>query len=391
MGAVAAEVRVRLRGAKRIAAGHPWVFRDDIAEAGDAGNGETVRVVAEGGAALGWAFWSSRSKIALRIVRRDDLRPDVAFWNERVDASLAWRDRVAAGEDAARLVFAESDGIPGLVVDRYGEHLVVQVMTAASERVLDPVLDRLAERTGVRSVLARNDASARSLEGLPREIVQLRGTTPERIEVREGGIAFHVDPWRGQKTGAFLDQRENRMAAAALAKGRVLDAFCYHGSFALQAALRGADVDAVDTSHEALARGRDAAERNGLEGVRFRRANVFQDLRRRESEGEKYDLIFLDPPAFAKSRADLAHARRGYKEINLRAMRILEPGGSLVTSSCSYNLPEAEFVDVVASAASDARRAMRLVERRSQSRDHPVRLGFPESRYLKCLILTAIE
>jgi 23S rRNA (cytosine1962-C5)-methyltransferase len=382
-------VRVSARGAARIRAQHPWVFRDDVSASREIENGAIVAVLTVHEAPLGHAFWSSRSKIALRMLSTAAEPPGEELWQQRVDEALRHRARVVEDATAYRVIYAESDGIPGLVVDRYDRHLVVQAQVAGAARLLPHVLDRLAAAFPVDSVLARNDSAARALEGLPREVVQLRGTTPEQIEVREGGIVYLADPFRGQKTGAFLDQRENRLRAARYARGRVLDAFSYHGSFALHAAAGAESVELVDSSAEALARAQVNATRNGFTNFTFREANVFDDLRERQRRKETFETIFLDPPAFAKSRADLAAARRGYKEVNLRALQLLAPGGILVTSSCSYNLGEGDWLELVADAAADARRAVRIVERLTQSRDHPIRLGFPESHYLKCLVLAA--
>ena len=381
-------VRVRARGARRVRSGHPWIFRDDVEDAAGAAHGDLVRVEGPSGAPLGWAFHSVHSKIALRVFRRGDTPPpDEPFWASRLAEAIAWRERTCPGRDARRLVFGESDGLPGLVADLYGRHLVVQALTAGAERLLPLWLDLIAERLPVDTVLARNDAGVRALEGLPREVRALRGQPPERVEILEGTIRYLADLWKGQKTGAFLDQADNRIAAARFARGRVLDAFAYHGSFALHACGRADEVVAVDASADALARAGENAALNGFGNLELVEANVFEDLRARDRAGEKFDLVLLDPPAFAKSRADVAEARRGYKEINLRAFRLLAPGGVLVTSSCSYNLGEPEFVDLVAEAAADAGVEATTIERRGQGPDHPVRLGFPESRYLKCLLL----
>jgi 23S rRNA (cytosine1962-C5)-methyltransferase len=382
------EVSVTARGARRLRGPHPWVFRDDVGAAGDAAPGDAVRVLDSRGRFVAWASWSAASKIALRRLTREDAAPGPALFAARARAAVAWRRRVVTDATAYRVVFGESDGLPGLVADLYGEHLVVQVLTAGAARFLDPVLDALAAELPAVSVLARNDPAVRALEGLPREVVQLRGTTPPIVEVAEGAVRTLVDPWRGQKTGAFLDHRENRQAAAAWAEGRVLDVFSYHGSFALHAALAGAEVEAIDVSEEALARGAENARHNGVEArIAFTAGNAFDLLRRREAEGARYRLVFLDPPAFAKSRGDLEAARRGYKEINLRAMRLLEPDGILVTSSCSYHMAEPDLLEVLAEAAADAGRVFRVMDRRTQSKDHPILLGFPESQYLKCLAL----
>jgi len=382
-------VRVAARAFRRSRGLHPWVFRDDVVDDGGAGHGDLVEVVTTAGATAGHAFHSSRSKIRLRMINRDERCPDASFWAEVVRAAVEHRSRVVTGDtDACRLLFAESDGVPGLVVDRYGSHLVVQALTAGAESIVDIVLDALAD-AGVRfeSVLARNDPAARALEGLAREVRQLRGSTPDRVVVREHGIRYAVDPWTGQKTGAFLDQRDNRRAAGALCRGRVLDAFSYHGSFALHAARNADEVIALDSSAEALARARENAELNGIGNLRCLEGNAFDVLRDLERDGQRFDTVLVDPPAFARSRKDVPAARRGYREINLRAMRLLRPDGILVTSSCSYNLGEPEFVAVAAEAAADAGRSFRVLERRTQAPDHPIRLGFPESHYLKCLVL----
>jgi 23S rRNA (cytosine1962-C5)-methyltransferase len=272
-------------------------------------------------------------------------------------------------------------------VDRYESHLVVQSLVPGVERLLDRFTGLLVELLAPDSVLARNDSSMRELEGLPREVRPLFGRTPATVEIREGGVRMAVDLAAGQKTGAFLDQRENRIAAAGYARGRALDLFCYHGAFALHAAARCDSVVAVDSSAAAIARGRANAGLNGRDNIEFVEANVFEFLT--ESAGRGYETIFLDPPAFAKRRGDLAAALRAYKDVNMRALRLLAPGGVLVTSSCSYNLSGSDFLSVLRDAAADARRTVRVVERRGASRDHPVRLGLPESAYLKCIVLHA--
>jgi 23S rRNA (cytosine1962-C5)-methyltransferase len=381
------EVRLRRKGARRWASLHPWIFSDDLEAAPEASSGDVVRVVDDAGRPFGLAHYSARSKIALRRIAFSGEGAPLALWDARVASAFARRDGEVAGWEARRLLFAESDGVPGLIADLYGSHLILQAATAGAERAAEEVAAAIASRTTVASVLMRNDAAVRSLEGLPREVRQLRGTTPDAIVVAEGEAAFEIDPWRGQKTGAFLDQRENRIAAGALARGRVYDGFTYHGSFAIHAARRAEEVVAVDASGAALERGRSNAARSGVANVSFVEANVFDDLRERERRGERFDTIVLDPPAFAKSRRDAPAAQRGYKELNLRALRLLTPGGILVTSSCSYNLSEPSFEDVLRAAAADARREVGIVARRGQARDHPVLLGFPESRYLKCSVL----
>jgi len=381
------EVTVRLRASRRIASRHPWVFADDVAASHGCSHGDLVRVRDNAGMVLGVAFWSSRSKIALRMVSHDDVVPDAAFWAARVDRASARRGAEIGRWEARRLLFGEGDGVPGLVADLYGSHLVLQALTAGAERIVSEVVAALRERLPIESVLARNDPSVRTLEGLPREVRQLSGTTPDEIVVDEGGVRYTADPWRGQKTGAFLDQRDNRLACRRHARGRVLDAFSYHASFALHAAKEAEEVVVVDASSDALARGRANAQLNGATNLTFVEANAFEDLRERDRRGERFDLVMLDPPAFAKSRGDVDAARRGYKEINLRAFRLLAPGGVLVTSSCSYNLDEPSFEGLLREAAADAGRDAVVLERRGQAADHPVRLAFPEGRYLKCFVL----
>ena len=374
---------------RRLAARHPWIFVDDVTVDRPPEHGAIVRVRDPRGGVAGTAFWSARSKIALRMIALEEVTCDGAFWDARVAAALARRGGPIASWQARRLIFGESDGLPGLVADLYGTHLVLQAQTAGAASLAETVAEALRARLPIESVLHRNDAAVRTLEGLPREVVQARGTTPDAIVVEEEGVLYAADPWRGQKTGAFLDQRDNRVACRALGRGRVLDAFSYHASFGLHAARGAAEVVVVDASKDALERGRANAERNGLTNLTFVEANAFEDLRERERRGERFDLVMLDPPAFAKSRGDVAAGRRGYKEINLRALRLLAPGGTLVTSSCSYNLDETAFEEILREAAADARRDAIVIARRGQSADHPVRLGFPESRYLKCFVLAA--
>lgn len=349
-------------------------------------------MVDDRGGVLGHAFLSRHSKITLRVFTRDADDPAVATWIERGRTAAAYRlPSIPADTTGYRLVFGESDGVPGLILDRYGEHVVAQCLTAGAERVLDDVLAGVEDAgLTIGSVLLRNDPAVRTLEGLPREVRQHRGTTPERIEIAEHGVRFEVDPWRGQKTGAFLDQRENRRAAAALARGRVLDVCTFHGSFALHAAPAADTVLAIDSSAAAIDRARDNARLNGARNVEFRVGSAFDEMKALGSANERFDVVMVDPPAFAKSRRDVAAARRGYKDLNLRAMRLASEGGILMTSSCSYHMSESEFLDVLTEAAADAHRAVRILERRTQARDHPIRLGFPESQYLKCLVLNVM-
>lgn len=379
-------VTITARGESRLREGHLWVYRADIADA-RASAGDVVRVLGPRGRLLGSAFYSDRSQIALRLVIAGDRPADLALWRERIHAAVAFRDALAIDATAYRLIHGEADLMPSLVVDRYADALVVQALSQAADRLLPDLVPLLVEVTGASGVLARNDPRVRELEGLDRRVELLYGEVPEQVRVREGAIEYDADLWHGQKTGLFLDQRENRAAAAGYAHGRLLDCFSYHGGFALGLASRCPEVTAIDVSDAAVDRIRANAARHGLNHVQALAANVFDELRRREQAGERYGTIVLDPPAFAKAKASVAKALAGYREINLRALKLLEPGGYLVTCSCSYHVNEAMFGQVLHEAALDARARVSVVEKRMQARDHPVLLGMPETYYLKCLIL----
>jgi len=381
-----AAVVVGRRGDLRVRSGHPWIFRSDVVRADDAGPGAVVRVLAPTGRTLGFAFHSSRSEIRLRMLTRGETLPE-DFLTRRLAAAGAWRDTVAPGVPAVRLVHGEGDGLPSLVVDRYGDFLVVQTLSQATEALKGEIVDALVSLFAPRGILERNDPRVRALEGLPSRVGVLHGEVPEVVTVAENGVLFEADLWRGQKTGLFLDQRENHAAAREYARGRVLDAFTYNGGFALQAAARAGEVLAVDVSAEAVARVRRNAALNGITNVTAREANVFDLLHDLDARGERFDTVILDPPAFAKSRAAVEKARRGYKEINLRALKLLSPGGCLVTCSCSYHVHERDFEAILADAAADAGATVDVVEKRRQARDHPVLLGVPETYYLKCFVL----
>lgn len=367
-------------------AGHPWVYRSDIS-AVEASAGDVVEVRSARGRTLGYATFSDRSEIVLRMLSRGSEPLSESLWRERVQAALAYRESLRIDATAYRLVHGEADGIPGLVVDRYGGYLVVQALSQAIDRRLPEIAHVLAELTNTAGILARNDPRVRLLEGLEQRVDLLHGDVPSSIDVREGTIVYDVDPWHGQKTGLFLDQRENRQAAARYARGRLLDAFSYHGGFALALASRCDSVLAVDISEHAVERIRANTARNGLTNVEARAMNVFDELRELARTGARFDTIVLDPPAFAKNKAAVPKALSGYKEINLRALELLAPGGYLVTCSCSYNVGESMFLDVVSAAAADARVETTLVEKRTQARDHPILINAPETHYLKCLIL----
>jgi len=378
------------KGETRIKNGHPWVYRSDVVEVSASG-GEVVQVRNRRKTPLGYAFYSDRSEITLRMLTRTGDSPDLDTWRSRLDAAVRYREALGIDATAYRLVHAEADQMPGLVVDRYGDYLVIQALVQGIERMVPDVVRLLVERLNPLGILARNDPRVRLLEGLEQRVEVLHGQVPEEIEVRESRVSYLVDPYRGQKTGLFLDQRENRVAAASYAHGRALDAFSYNGGFALALASVCTDVTAVDISEEAVARITANATRNGATNVQARAMNVFDELRELERTGERFDTIVLDPPAFAKNKAAVPKALSGYKEINLRALKVLNPGGFLVTCSCSYNVSEFMFADVIASAVVDARAEVAVVEKRMQSRDHPVLMTVPETYYLKCFILRKLD
>jgi 23S rRNA (cytosine1962-C5)-methyltransferase len=383
-------VVVTHRGEERVRSGHPWIYKSDVAEV-NASGGATVRVLGSRRRVIGHALYSDRSEIALRLLTRSADAPDLSLWRARLEQAIRFRQSLAIDATAYRLVHGEADLLPSLVVDRYGDYLVLQALSQGVDRLLPDITTLLVDLTHPAGILARNDPKVRLLEGLEQRVEILHGSVPEAIEVREGHVTYLVDPHRGQKTGLFLDQRENRIAAAQYASGRSLDAFSYHGGFALALAPKCREVLAIDISEEAVARIRANAERNGAANVEARAMNVFDELRELERRHEQFDTIVLDPPAFAKNRASVRKALSGYKEINLRALKLLAPGGFLVTCSCSYNVSEADFADVIASAAVDAHADIAVVEKRMQGRDHPVLMTVPETYYLKCFILRKLR
>ncbi len=378
-------VVISARGEARIQGGHLWVYRADVGDV-QASAGDTVVVVGGRGRRIGRALFSDRSQIALRLLSHGDAPADVALWQARIEAAIAFRRSLAIDASAYRLVHAEGDLLPSLIVDRYGEYLVVQALSQGVERLLPDITRVLVDLASPAGILARNDSKVRALEGLDLDVRVLHGDVPPVVTVTDGGLEFEADLWKGQKTGLFLDQRENRAAAAQYAHGRLLDCFSYNGGFALRLAPHCTEADAVDISEDAVARIARNASRNGIT-VDARAANVFDHLRELERAGECFDTIVLDPPAFAKNKAAVQKALSGYKEINLRALKLLCPGGYLVTCSCSYNVTEAMFGQVLYEAAVDAGTHVDVVEKRMQARDHPVLLGVPETYYLKCFIV----
>jgi 23S rRNA (cytosine1962-C5)-methyltransferase len=379
-------VVVNRRGEDRILSGHPWVYRSDIAQA-DAAAGDIVTVSGPRGRVLGDALFSDRSEITIRMLTRGDVRADEDLIRARLEQAIRFRDSLRIDATAYRLVHGEADLLPSLVVDRYGDYLVLQTLSQGMDRLRPTVTRLLVDLLSPRGILARNDPRVRLLEGLEQRVEVVHGEVPPTIEIREGHVHYVVDPFRGQKTGFFLDQRENRVAAARYARGRLLDTFSYNGGFALALAPQCSEVLAVDISEDAVARIRMNAGRNGLANVEARAMNVFDELRELERRGERFDTIVLDPPAFAKNKASVPKALAGYKEINLRALKLLARGGYLVTCSCSYNVSESAFADVIASAVVDAHADVAVVEKRMQGRDHPVLMTVPETYYLKCFIL----
>ena len=378
-------VTITGRGEQRILSGHPWVYRSDVTTA-DAAGGEIVAVVGTRGRPVGHALYSDRSEIALRILTRGAEAPSVGIVRERLARAIQFRDSLRIDASAYRLVHGEGDLLPSLVVDRYGDYLVLQALSQGIDRLLPEIVRALVDLVKAAGILARNDPRVRLLEGLEQRVEVLFGEVPEVVEVHEGRVQYAVDLYRSQKTGLFLDQRENRLAAAQYAHGRLLDAFSYNGGFALALAPQCSEVLAVDISEEAVERIRTNAARNGI-ALEARAMNVFDELRELDRRGERFDTIVLDPPAFAKNKASVKKALSGYKEINLRALKLLPPGGVLVTCSCSYNVSEAAFADVIAAAAVDAHAEVAVVEKRMQGRDHPVLMTVPETYYLKCFIL----
>ena len=380
-------VRLTAKGLRWRRTGHPWVYRNDLEGLPEIPAGALVAVSDPGGRFLGQALYSAASRIALRMVTEGDDLVDRNFWESRLKRALDYRRRVVADTDACRLIYGEADGFPGLVVDFYAGHLAIQTLHPGMEQRLPEIMELLVAHLSPASVTLRHDAEVRHQEGLPLEVRTVHGDLPPRVEVREGLVKLWVDVKNGQKTGLFLDQRENRLAAAASSRGEVLDAFAYQGAFAMHLAPGARRVTLVESSGAALAVAQENAELNGFDHLDLVKANVFAFLKEAVAAGRRFDCISLDPPAFAKSRRDRDAAYKGYKEINRRAFQLLNPGGVLITCSCSYNLSEPEFLEIVRAAAADAHRRARLVERRGAAKDHPALLSLPESLYLKCLIL----
>jgi 23S rRNA (cytosine1962-C5)-methyltransferase len=380
-------VRVNRKGADRVASGHPWIFSSDLTDRAQAEPGEAVGVLDPRGKFLGVAHYSSTSQISLRLLTSNREPADRTLFLRRLERAIALRKRIVHDSDAYRLVSSEGDLLPGLIVDRYGPYLVMQTLSQGMERARDLIAGCLTELLAPAALIARNDASVRKLEGLEQEVVILSGEVPERVDFTMNGVKLSADLLRGQKTGAYLDQRENYVAAANHAHGRVLDCFSSTGGFALHTASRAESVEAVESSAPAIATAKANAAANGITNIEFRQVDVFDYLSRLD---RRFSTIILDPPAFAKSRKQLEDAARGYKDINYRALRLLDEGGVLVTCSCSHHVGEAMLAEIVAQAALDAGKTLRVLERRTQASDHPILLTVPETLYLKCLILEVV-
>ena len=433
------QISISDRGARRIRKGHLWVYRSDVKQPSSVAGGTVVRVSDETGNFVGQAFYSDRSEIALRFLTTGDEPIDREWWRTRLGACAARRAAIARETNAYRLVYSEGDLLPSLIVDFYYDVLVLQTLSQGTDLLTTMLVELLSEELNPRAIVERNEARVRALEGLEvrsgllypfttaqasrsltaenaevyaetrRETGAGRPTvsegkpasaqtsassavnSPLEVEINQHGVRFLVSPLTGQKTGAFLDQRENYLAARRVAHGRALDCFTFAGAFALHMAPVCESVLGIDISAEAIAAACRNAQLNGLRNAEFREANVFDALREMEAAGERFDTIILDPPAFAKNRASIAAAARGYKEINLRALKLLNPNGVLVTCSCSHHITEEMFLDIIGDAALDARRRVQIIERRGQSSDHPVLVGVPETHYLKCVVGRVIE
>jgi len=383
-------VVISTRGVERLRSGHPWVYRSDVRSA-QAEAGAIVRVVDERGRYFGRAFYSDKSQIAVRLLTRENVAVDRAFFTERLRRAAAYRETVVENTEAYRLVHGEADLLPSIVIDRYGDYLVMQTLSQASERQKDLIVEILVELFAPKGILERNDPKVRLLEGLRQSVSVLHGEVPAEILAKENGITFVYDLAKGQKTGSFLDQRENHWAARRYASGEVLDCFSYQGGFALTIAGQCEHVEGIDMGPAAVQAARRNQELNSISNVTFREGNAFDVLKEYDEVGRRFQMVILDPPAFAKNRDSVEAAERGYKEINLRALKILQPGGYLVTCSCSYHLSEALFLQLIAEAANDAKKTVVVAERRTQAQDHPILLTMPETHYLKALILKVLE
>ncbi|MBZ5551882.1 MAG: class I SAM-dependent rRNA methyltransferase [Acidobacteriia bacterium] len=387
-----ATIRVNHKAAARVEAGHLWIYKSDLERPESVEPGMTVEVWDFRGRFLGRAFYSSTSQIALRLLTaRETEVVDEAFFRKRILAAVHRRESSLQETEAYRLVNAEGDGLPSIIIDRFVDILVFQTLSQGADKVKPWIIRILKEEFHPRAIVERNDAGIRELEGLDLKCGLVDGEVPEEIIYRENGIRFIARLLEGQKTGSFLDQRENHLMARGYARGVALDCFSYAGGFALNIAARSEHVLAIDSSASAVDLGERNAQLNEVKNVQFKEANVFDELKALDTMKARFDTIVLDPPAFAKKRTNLENARRGYKEINLRAMKMLAPGGILISCSCSQHVSEIDFLNLLAEAAADAHRHFAVIEKRTQSSDHPFLLSMPETLYLKCVVLQAVE
>lgn len=377
------------RGVERLRAGHLWIYRSDVRET-RAQPGAIVRITDERNRCHGWAFYSDKSQISIRLLTREDLPVGRDFFLERLKRAVEYRQRVVERSEAFRLVYSEADLLPSIIIDRYGEYLVLQTLSQGAERVKPLLVELLVELLAPKGILERNDPRVRLLEGLEQQVGVVHGDVPPQIVVKENGVSFYCDLLKGQKTGSFLDQRENHFVARRYASGKVLDCFSYHGGFALTIADTCEHVESVEMAPNAIEISRRNQELNAISNVTFREGNAFDVLKEHYEAGRRFQMVVLDPPAFAKNRESVPAAQRGYKEINFRAMKLLETGGYLLTCSCSYHITEPLFLQILAEAAVDARRNIVVCERRTQALDHPILLTMPETHYLKCMILRVL-
>lgn len=379
-------VQVNKRGADRIRKGHLWIYRSDVVDDGACAGGAVVQVTDPHGNFVGQALYSDRSEITLRFLSLTTETIDREWWRKRLLQAAARREHLRTHTNAYRLVYSEGDLLPSLIVDVYDGVFVLQTLSQGTEALKHEIVEILIEEFSPRTIVERNDMRVRKLEGLDLVVGPLHGSAADEVVIVQDGIRSLVSPLSGQKTGSFLDQRENRLAARAVAHGRALDCFTFSGAFALNLAPVCSSVVGIDISDEAIAAAQRNAKLNKASNVDFITGNVFDYLREQESTGERFDTIVLDPPAFAKNRASIKAAARGYKEINLRALKLLNEGGVLITCTCSFHMPEDLFLSLLIEAAIDAKKRVQLIEKRIQSSDHPVLLGVPETYYLKCLI-----
>lgn len=380
-------VTINQKGFQRIHSGHPWVFRSDILRTEDAQAGDVVVLKSQKGQFLGQAFFNPKSQISIRLISRGKEPINRVFLKKRVEEAVSRRQNYLKDRDAARLIFGESDLLPSVILDQYGKILVFQTLSAGADRFRDDLISIFEELFSPEAIIERNEPHVRDLEGLPRQKGIVRGGLPKEIWTRQGPYNVWVDPLEGQKTGLFLDQADNHLAAARHARGRVLDLFCYQGGFAIPVAAASEEVVAVDSSAPALAILKENARQNKIDNILAVEKNGFDFLRECQESGERFETIIIDPPPFVRDRKNMTGALRGYKELNLRAMKILPKNGVLITCSCSQNFTPELFEQTLVEAARDTHREVQVLERRSAASDHPVLLTFPESNYLQCWIV----